>query len=102
MSPDEYQDSARDVFARLSPDERRQIGRQLAHRSREQGLDFDPDYDGRDDRYEDPGLLGNLLGGLEGRQPGGLGQLLGGGGGGLNKVVLGGIAAMATKRFLGR
>ena len=103
LSPEEYQDSARDVFARLSPQERRQIGRQLRDRSRQQGVDFDPDDDGRDDRYEDPGVLGGLVGGLQGRQPGGLGQLLGGGGGGgLGKVVLGGIAAMAVKRFTGR
>ena len=103
LSPEEYQDSARDVFARLSPQERRQIGRQLSDRSRQQGLDFDPDDDGRDDRYEDPGVLGGLVGGLHGRQPGGLGQLLGGGGGGgMGKVVLGGIAAMAVKRVTGR
>jgi len=105
LSPAEYGDSARDVLARLSPQERRQIGRQLSQRSREVGVDFDADDDGNDDRYEDPGVLGGLLGGLQGRQPGGLSQLLGGGGGGgggLNKVLLGGIAAMATKRVLGR
>ena len=106
LSREEYQDSARAVFERLSPQERREMGRLLRERSRQQGLDFDPDDDGRDDRYEDPGLLGNLVGGLQGRQPGGLAQLLGGGGGmgggGLGKVLLGGIAATATKRFMGR
>jgi hypothetical protein len=104
LSPQEYEESARDVFSRLSPDERRQAGRLLNERARAQGIDFDRDDDGNDDRYDDPGLLGSLVGGLHGRQPGGLGQLLGGGGGGggLQKVVLGGIAAMATKKFLGR
>jgi len=105
LSPQEYEESARDVFAKLSPQERRQAGRMLSERARQQGIDFDRDDDGTDDRYEDPGLLGSLLGGMQGRSPGGLGQLLGGaggGGGGLQKVVLGGIAAMATKRFLGK
>ena len=107
LSAREYEESARDVFAKLSPQQRRQAGRMLSERARQQGIDFDGDDDGTDDRYEDPGLLGGLLGGLHGRQPGGLGQLLGGaagggGGGGLQKVILGGIAAMATKRVLGR
>lgn len=101
LSPGEYEQSARDVLGRLSPQERRDLGRQLADRSRAEGIDFDPDDDGRDDRYDDPGLLGGLLGGLQGRSPGGLGQLLGGGGG-ISKVLMGGIAAMATKRMLNR
>ena len=104
LSPQEYEESACDVFATLSPQERRQAGRMLSDRARQHGIDFDRDDDGRDDRYEDPGVLGSLLGGLQSRQPGGLGQLLGGGGGGggLQKVILGGIAAMATKRLLRR
>ncbi len=105
LSPDEHQESAHAVLEKLSPQERREVGRLLRDRSREHGVDFDPDDDGRDDRYENAGVLGNLIGGLQGRSPGGLGQLLGGGGGGgggLGKVLLGGIAAMATKKFTQR
>lgn len=119
LDHDEYEHSARDAFSRLSPQERRQLGRELRERSSERGYRFDDDDDDDDGRYEDagylarhsrrmreqdPGMLGSLLGG----GGGGLGGVLGGGGGGggaggmLAKVALGGIAAMAAKRAMDR
>ena len=100
LSQEEYEDSAREVFAKLSPQERREVAKLLKSRARDRGVHFDTS----DHDDDDPGLLGSLVGSLQGREPGGLGSLLGGGGGGgggLQKVILGGIAAMATKRFLG-
>lgn len=128
----DYERHARASVERMSPQQRRQLGRQL----RERVPDFDRDGDGRDDRYEDPGTLAGMLGGVHERQPdmlggllggggqprrgdrdgdgipdrqergggGGGGGLLGGGGGGdtLMKMALGGVAAMAVKQVMNR
>jgi hypothetical protein len=124
LSPQEFEDSAAEAYANLSPEERRQFAQYL----QEQGGD---DYPHTDDprqlaRYtsrmqsQQPDGLAGLLGG------GGLGGMLGGGGGGLGgmlggavggesqgrgqggmmqnpmaKAVMGGIAAMAMKRMMG-
>lgn len=77
LSRSDYERSARASVERMTPQQRRQLGRQL----RERVPDFDRDGDGRDDRYEDPGTLAGMLGGVHERQPDVLGGLLGGGGG---------------------
>lgn len=127
LDDDEYERHARSVVERLSPDERRALGRELAQRGRSRGMDFDD----RDDRYDDPGQLSGMVGRVRRQSPGGLGDLLGGGGGGgglggmlggggggglggmmsgggggdmggaLGKVLMGGIAAMAARQVLG-
>ncbi len=76
LSRADYERSARASIERMTPQRRRQLGRQL----RERVPDFDRDGDGRDDRYEDPGTLAGTLGGLHERQPDLLGGLLRGGG----------------------
>lgn len=116
LSPEEYQEAARGAFERMSPGERTELARHLQEHGREQGLDL-PAGDGD---AGSPDLLAKLVGGLH--QQGGaglLGQVLGGGLGGgggvgrgggaagmlgnpLAKAALGGIAAMAAKRFLRR
>lgn len=80
MSEDEYRDSAREAFSRMSPEERMQFGQQLQGQAREQGQgDFiDRDHDGQDDRFQDPDYLANLTGRMHSRQPDMMGQLLGG------------------------
>jgi hypothetical protein len=103
LDDDTYQDSARDAFERMDPDERRRFGQDLFERSRENGVepDFEP---GRDDpdslarlttqvRGRSPDLLGSLLGG-GGGMSGALQGMLGGGGlgGGLGTVLGGGAA----------
>ncbi len=75
LSRDDYERSARSAVSRMSPQQRRQLGRQL----RERVPDFDRDGDGRDDRYEDPDSLARMMGGVHERQPDLLGQLMGGG-----------------------
>ena len=111
LPPDVYQQSAEEVFARLSPQERLQVGRHMAQQARQQGHSFpDLNQDGIDDRLQDPAHLAQVTGRMHQQQPGLLGQLLGGsgalGGGGmasspLPKMVLGGIAALAMSRMMG-
>lgn len=131
LPPDVYEESARDAFSQLTPQQRRELGEYLQRQSRQQNLDiFDQDGDGRDDRLEDPEYLARATGRMHQKQPdllgGMLGGMLGGGGGGgtgrrssggggggggadmqdmlsspIAKAALAGIAAMAAQRFLG-
>ncbi len=117
LPPDQYQQSAQEAFARMSPQERLAFGRELQQQSRQRGVDI-PDFnrDGIDDRLQDPGYLAQVTGGMQQRQPGMLEQMLGGGGRGggggggmgqmlnnpLAKAALAGIAAMAVKRMMSR
>jgi hypothetical protein len=126
LSPEDLEDSAAEAYERLSPEERRQFAMYLHQQG---GQDFTETDDPRElARYtsrmqqQQPGGLEGLLGG-----GGGLGSLLGGGGSGLGgmlggalggqnqrqgggdlmnsplaKAVIGGIAAMAMKRMVGR
>ena len=83
LPPEEYRRSAEEAFARLSPQERLQLGQYLRQRARQQGVDVpDLNRDGIDDRLQDPAYLAQAAGRLHQQQPGLLGQLLGGGGGG--------------------
>ena len=112
LPPDMYQQSAQEAFARMAPQERQEFARYLQQRSQQQGLNF-PDFnqDGIDDRYQDPRVLAQVTSRMEQQQPGILGQLLGGGGGGtgagnlldnpLAKAALAGVAAMAVKKMMG-
>ena len=64
---------------------------------------------GGHERYQDPGLLGQLLGGMQQQQPGMLDQFLGSGGGSSGNALdnpfaeaaMTGIAAMAVKKMMG-
>ena len=121
IPPQVYQESAQEAFSRLSPQQRMQLGRYLQQQARQQGLPSqDLNRDGIDDRFQDPGFLAQATGRLEQQQPGILGQLLGGGGGAgpggmgtggglggggmlespIAKAALAGITAMAVKRMM--
>jgi hypothetical protein len=118
LPPQMYEESARDAFSRMSPQDRVQFGQHLRQQSRQQNYNFpDLDGDGVDDRFQDPNYLAQVTGRMHQQQPGLLGQLLGGGqqqqmggmqqqgvGSMLNnplaKAALGGIAAMAVKRMM--
>ena len=86
LSEDDYRESAREAFSRMSPDERMQFGQQFRGHAQEQGYgDFiDRDHDGQDDRFQDPDYLANMTGRMHSREPDMLGNLMGGmmGGGG--------------------
>ena len=92
LPPDVYQQSAQDAFSRLSPDQRVQLGQYLRQQARQRNVPLqDFDQDGVDDRFQDPGQLAQMTTRLDQQQPGLLGQLLGGGGGGSMGGMLGGL-----------
>lgn len=111
LPPEAYKQAAEDAFARMSPQQRLQLGQALIQGAQQQGVSFpDVNRDGIDDRLQDPGYLAQMTTQVHQEQPGLLGQLLGSGGGGgggnplgggLGKVALGGIAAMGLSRLLG-
>jgi hypothetical protein len=128
LPPDVYQQSAQESFSRLSPEQRMQFGRYIQQQAPQHGVSFpDLDQNGQDDRLQDPAYLAQMTGRIHQQQPGLLGQILGGavgggGGGGLAgglgsafgggggggmlanpiaKAALGGIAAMAVKHMMG-
>lgn len=111
MSPEMYEQSAEETFARMSPEERREFASYMRTRARERNVDFDGDDD--DSRYEDPRELARATSRMQQRQPGFMEQLFGGGGGGgrgkggsnmldnpLAKAAMAGIAAMAVRKVL--
>ena len=119
LPPDVYQQSAQDVFSKMTPQQRAQLGQQLIQSAQQQNLDFpDVNKDGIDDRLQDPEYLARTTTQLHQQKPDLLNQILGGGGHGsghapgppstggmmsspLAKGVLGGIAAYGVSRMLG-
>ena len=80
LPPEVYQQSAQDVFAQLTPEQRMQLGQALIQSARQQGQSFpDVNQDGIDDRLQDPDFLAQKATDVEQQQPGLLGRLLGGG-----------------------
>jgi hypothetical protein len=110
LSPQMYQESAQEAFSRLSPQQRLQLGQHLQQQTRQQGYNVpDLNRDGIDDRLQDPTYLAQATSQLHQQQPGILGDLLGGGGGGsgqgmlqspVAKAALAGIAAVAVKKMM--
>ena len=113
LPPQEYEQAAQEAFARMTPEQRRQLAQMLQQQARQQQVNFpDLNQDGIDDRLQDPRAFAQVTSRMEQQQPGMLEQLLGGGGGGagggagemlnnpLAKAALAGIAAMAAQRFL--
>jgi hypothetical protein len=93
LPPDVYQQSAQDVFAQLTPEQRMQLGQQLIQSARRGGQDFpDVNGDGIDDRLQDPDFLAQKATQVHQQQPGLLGGLLGGGAAGGGGALGGGGA----------
>jgi hypothetical protein len=111
-SPEQYEQAAGEAFGRMAPEEREQVGQQLQQGAQAHGLDLGALLGGGGPgQLRDPGTLAQVAGALQRQQPGLLGNLLGGGrggqggGGGLlaspaARAALGGIAAMVVKRAL--
>ena len=106
---DVHEEAAKEAFGRLSPQERQELVRQIQEGARSKNLDMrDLDLDGQPDSYEDPERLAQAATRIQQKDPGLLGQLLGGGGAGglmnnpIAKGALAGIAAMAAKRIFNR
>src|SRR5919202_133286 len=117
LPPQMYQQSAQQAFERLDPQQRMQLGQYLQQQAQQQNVTFP--HQGGMDAFQDPGYLAQVTGQMHQQQPGILGQLLGGalggggggGGGGagsqsmldspIAKAALAGIAAMAVKQMMG-
>src|ERR687889_2498814 len=79
LPPEVYHQSAQEVFAQLSPEQRMQLGQALIQSARQQGQSFpDVNQDGIDDRMQDPDYLAQTATQVQQEQPGLLGRLLGG------------------------
>jgi hypothetical protein len=76
LSDDEYHESAREAFSRMDPEERAQFGQQLRRQAYQQGYgDFiDRDYNGQDDRFQDPDYLVQMTGRMHRERPDMLGS----------------------------
>ncbi len=108
LSPQDYQQASQQSFERMSPQERMQFGQHMQQQAQQQGYQ-DPAWGENDNQYQDPGYLSQVTGRMHQQQPGMLGQLLGGGGGGgggmlgnpLAKAALAGVAAMGVRMLMG-
>ncbi len=75
---DVYQQSAQEVFAQLTPEQRMQLGQALVQSARQQGQSFpDVNQDGIDDRMQDPDYLAHTATRVQQEQPGLLSRLFG-------------------------
>jgi hypothetical protein len=113
LPPQQYQMAAQQAFNNMSPDQRVQFGQYVEQQLQSQGMPmqaFSPGA-GNQQMYQDPNFLAQQATQLHQQQPGLLGQLLGGGGGGgggtgllanpAAKAALAGIAAMAISNAMG-
>jgi hypothetical protein len=92
LNDDDYELSAEEAFARLSPEERKRFGRMMKQEGRKHEVDFadvdDDDDDDDDAKYDNPKKLAKMARRTKKKDPGLLGNLLesfGGSGGGGGK-----------------
>jgi hypothetical protein len=108
LPPQDYQRAAEQAFNNMSPQERVQFGQYVQQQLQSQGTPIQAFGQGNPQMYQDPSYLAQQATQLHQQQPGLLGELLGGGGGGggmlaspAAKAALAGIAAMAVSNVLG-
>jgi hypothetical protein len=111
LPPQEYQAAAQQAFNNMSPDQRMQFGQYVEQQLQSQGMPMQGFGQSNQQMYQDANYLAQQATQLHQQQPGLLGQLLGGsggggGGGGLlanpaAKAALAGIAAMAISNAMG-
>jgi hypothetical protein len=106
----DYQQAAEQTFNQMTPEQRMQFGQYVQQQAAQQGYQF-PATQVPPEQYQNPNQLAQAVTQMHQQQPGLLGQLLGGGNGGgmgqmlenpIAKVALGGIAAFAAKQMLGK
>jgi hypothetical protein len=104
LSPDQYQASAEQAFANMSPEQRAQFGQWLQQQAQSRGVSVSEA--GSQQQYQDPGALARMTTQVHQQQPDLLSQVLGGGGEALQnpfvKAAVAGVAAMAVQRMLGQ
>jgi predicted RNA-binding Zn ribbon-like protein len=104
LDDDQYTSSAEEAFRNLTPEQRAEFGRWLESKAQASGVDA------RAQDLADPHELATMTSRVRREQPNILDQLLGGGssdGGGLlsspiAKAAIGGIAAIAVRKLMGR
>jgi len=104
---DDYELTAEEAFARLSPQERRQVGRMMKQEGRRRHVDFadvDDDDDDDDAKYDNPKKLAKMARRSKKKDPGMLGNLLesfggGRGGGGSQSGGITDLAKSALKKI---
>jgi len=106
---DDYELTAEEAFARLSPEERKRFGRMMKQEGRKREVDFadvdDDDDDDDDAKYDNPKKLAKMARRTEKQDPGLLGNLLesfsgsGGGGKGPDVGQLTDLAKSALKKI---
>jgi hypothetical protein len=106
MEPQDYRAAAEEAISRLSPDERAELAEHLRQQARQQDVNFPGLHE--TPNLERPGVMAGLMSAMHGQQPGILGQLLGGSSGGgigmqsnVAKAALAGIAAIGLKKVMG-
>ncbi len=108
LNQNQFLQAAEAAFQNMSPQQRQEFGQYLAQQGQQQGINI-PNAGGD---YQNPGLLAQMAGFLHQQQPGLLGQLLGGGGQGggggssllenpVVKSALAGIVSMAIQHAMG-
>ncbi len=113
VSPEDYQDAARNAFGRLSEADREEFGRMLAGQAQSRGIDLSGLAPAQGQGFGNLDWLSNITGQLH-QQPGLLREILGGLTGGrqssssgsifsnpIAKAAMAGIAAMVVKKVLG-
>src|SRR3712207_2584011 len=79
LRPDVYQQSAQEAFARMTPQQRRQLGQYLRQQAQQRNVNVpDLNQDGIDDRLQDLSYLAHVTTRMHQQQPGMLEQLLAG------------------------
>src|SRR5437868_6980610 len=78
LPQDMYMQSAQDAFARMSPQEGEEFGRWLQTQAQQQGYSPPAFNQMGPGAYQDPGMLGRILGQMHQQQPDILSQMLGG------------------------
>jgi hypothetical protein len=120
LPPNLYQQAAQQSFGRMSPQERNQFGQMVQQQAMQQGINLPGQYNYGDPNalaqmatqvhQQQPGLLGQLLGGAASMAGlGGQGGAPGGGGGGIGgmlgnpvaRAALAGITSMAVSHIMG-
>jgi len=105
LTPERYEQAAKDAVEKLTPDQREELGKQLTAAAKAQGHDVDAMLAPHGGKASSPGGLGALMSALQGT-PGGMSSLLSAQGAESlveNQAVrsaLVGVAAMAAKKFL--
>jgi hypothetical protein len=105
LTPQQYEQAAKDAVEKLTPDQREELGKQLTAAAKAQGHDVDAMLAPHGGNPSSPGGLGALMSALQGT-PGGISGLLSTKGAESlveNQAVrsaLVGVAATAAKKFL--